>query len=695
MQLTLQLIQELAQTSFCRPAVASLAGRFEDTPITTLNTWVEQLTEQGEDIALNRLLDACSFAAIQLDPTILARSAGVIQDITHLPFCYIHQGADAIEPLIKMARSKELSNERQALLGRLAAELALRHRTLQDKVNVVLEYLLEELPGPMEAVLISDSIHLLESGKLKAVAFPILINIDIHAALPDRPPPKVIGAGETVRRPIPKLGRNERCHCGSGKKYKRCCYEKDQAILSDASSYEGVTQTQLMENPGLVDDARVIHNLRAYEIKKLNPADLTVNQLMPAYRKACTYGLLDVAFAMVSEYAARPDLRYPFDPGHYADLLHLALAQGDMELAQQIRPLIPTDLEWVNPEEIDFQFELRANPGHLETIEERCKEAFCALPDEQSGLRPHRFCDLAHLLLEPFPALSILVARAALQECPDRTFDNEFLIENVHQARVELGLSPWDDPIDTWAAEYEQTREEQVRNSEQARETESLRKQLAASREKIRRSEIGLREKEARLAELKNELETTAATTPPPSSSTALQSADPDLQPADSDTIKRLRRQIGNLKAEIGNQQQQRHQLRRELDRERRQAQLTEPTRNTANERADDEKDPLLQCPDEAAQTLLIPEYHSNFRNACGQAPGATAAGAMKAITAFALYDPAVWRNARGIRQLPNIYRVRIGHSYRLLLSWIPGKSLTALDLIQRQDLESWIRRHR
>jgi hypothetical protein len=26
-----------------------------------------------------------------------------------------------------------------------------------------------------------------------------------------------------------KLGRNDPCHCGSGKKYKHCCLEKDEA----------------------------------------------------------------------------------------------------------------------------------------------------------------------------------------------------------------------------------------------------------------------------------------------------------------------------------------------------------------------------------------------------------------------------------------------------------------------------------
>jgi SEC-C motif-containing protein len=30
------------------------------------------------------------------------------------------------------------------------------------------------------------------------------------------------GGGETVRRDAPKIGRNDPCHCGSGKKFKKC-----------------------------------------------------------------------------------------------------------------------------------------------------------------------------------------------------------------------------------------------------------------------------------------------------------------------------------------------------------------------------------------------------------------------------------------------------------------------------------------
>jgi preprotein translocase subunit SecA len=40
------------------------------------------------------------------------------------------------------------------------------------------------------------------------------------------PPPGVTG---TIRRDAPKVGRNDPCPCGSGKKYKKCCLEAAQS----------------------------------------------------------------------------------------------------------------------------------------------------------------------------------------------------------------------------------------------------------------------------------------------------------------------------------------------------------------------------------------------------------------------------------------------------------------------------------
>jgi uncharacterized protein len=43
---------------------------------------------------------------------------------------------------------------------------------------------------------------------------------------PHQPYPYYGGVTGTVRRKEPKIGRNEPCPCGSGKKYKKCCLEK-------------------------------------------------------------------------------------------------------------------------------------------------------------------------------------------------------------------------------------------------------------------------------------------------------------------------------------------------------------------------------------------------------------------------------------------------------------------------------------
>ena len=34
--------------------------------------------------------------------------------------------------------------------------------------------------------------------------------------------------------PSRSLGRNDPCHCGSGRKYKQCCLDKDEAALREA-----------------------------------------------------------------------------------------------------------------------------------------------------------------------------------------------------------------------------------------------------------------------------------------------------------------------------------------------------------------------------------------------------------------------------------------------------------------------------
>ena len=59
-----------------------------------------------------------------------------------------------------------------------------------------------------------------------------------RAAVPFPPHVKIAAAAERAgvilpfRRPTRKVGRNEPCLCGSGRKYKKCCLDKPAAPLA-------------------------------------------------------------------------------------------------------------------------------------------------------------------------------------------------------------------------------------------------------------------------------------------------------------------------------------------------------------------------------------------------------------------------------------------------------------------------------
>ena len=91
MKLTPQLIERLAHATFCRPAIVELAELFKVATAEEVSTLVAQLAELGEDVALDRLLNVCAYLNVLVEPTVLAKSAAVIADLTNLPYCYVNR----------------------------------------------------------------------------------------------------------------------------------------------------------------------------------------------------------------------------------------------------------------------------------------------------------------------------------------------------------------------------------------------------------------------------------------------------------------------------------------------------------------------------------------------------------------------------------------------------------------------------
>ena len=58
------------------------------------------------------------------------------------------------------------------------------------------------------------------------VTEPIRKTIEFMYTLPDHIRRKTTTPCKTIRT-LPKVGRNEKCPCGSGKKFKKCCIMKE------------------------------------------------------------------------------------------------------------------------------------------------------------------------------------------------------------------------------------------------------------------------------------------------------------------------------------------------------------------------------------------------------------------------------------------------------------------------------------
>jgi hypothetical protein len=53
-----------------------------------------------------------------------------------------------------------------------------------------------------------------------------------------------------------KLGRNDPCHCGSGKKYKACCLAKDEAKQREARAKASAAAAPEEAKPEAAPEAR-------------------------------------------------------------------------------------------------------------------------------------------------------------------------------------------------------------------------------------------------------------------------------------------------------------------------------------------------------------------------------------------------------------------------------------------------------
>jgi len=687
------LLDALRGAGACLADIRALAQRQGPLDPRQVEPLLAVLRDAGEEAAVSRLLQLCAFQGLKLDPELLCSCIGVCEVIVDSAPCFALQDGAAVEPLLRAAAAEELSAERQVYAARLAAELTIRFGGDPQPVRKVLWKLERLALSPERGLLLAQALMILDETAAPGTArIPRWSELPLDALLPEERPRRSIGGDYTVRRPVPKLGRNDPCHCGSGRKYKKCCYARDQELLRDASAYAGTTRSELKANPGMVDDPAVIERMRAHELKRLKPADLSDRQLLTAYWRAAGFGLRELAFELLLE-SERRSADEAFDPGHFEDLLVEVLEAGDLALAQRIREHC-AGRPWWRPQAIAFHFGLLEHPECFAPLEADCRTAVRQDAQEEDAF-DEPLIRLAHDFAPRHPALAIVFARAAIASQPERSFDNEMLLDVIRDARVDLDLEPWGDaaePLFDWIEERTQRRaRERAESAEVARLNDRLSAILAALDEK----RDALRATERALAQVSAELERARAARPQSLSQGTPQSATPVERSAlvgseEEAALKGLRQQLAALKAEIGDQQAERRKLRRLLADEHRRLEALPPAEEAGARSSAEDTTPVVA----PSGRPILPEYSDGFRKRLAALPPPLASKAILAAGRFAAHEAAIWRQTKPLERLPGHYRIRLGLDYRLIVQWQPGETLRILDVIPRQDLESWIRRH-
>ena len=683
-----ELLDSVHSAGACLVDIRELAGTLVQLSAGQLEGFLMRFVDDGDDRAVSRLLQACAFNGVKLDPDVLCRCIGVCEEVLDSAPCFALQDASAVQPLLAASVAEELSVERKLYAARLAAELTVRFDLDPQPVRKVL-WKQEHSPLPRHyQILIEQSLQILEqTSSTGQITIPYWTELQLPDLLPKHRPRAIVGGDYTVRRPIPKLGRNDPCHCGSGKKYKTCCYRKDQALLRDASQYAGATRSELKSRPGLVDDPEVIYTMRAYELKRLVPSELGENQLLTGYQCALVYGLRELAFAMLVECERRPGKR-EFDRGHFEDLIGRVLEAGDLELARKIRDHCG-EHTWYQPHAIQFRFDLLEHPERLEPLEHECRTSVAGILEEagETG-EDDPLIRLAYDCAPRYPALAIVFARAAIASNPDRDLDNAVLLDLIRDARLDLDLEPWNDPAESlfdWIEDRTQRKEKaEIENEEIKR----LSSRLEAARADLTEKKQALHEMEETVKALGRKPEKVHESGQ--KDAVGVHGLDTTAHRDREETLQRLRIQVASLKAAIGEQQEQRAQLRKLLEDERKKRSALSMQRAPAEHAGPDEEAAIVK----PSGKPTLPEYTDAFRKTCESLPPMLSAKAILAAGRFAAHEDAIWRQTKPIQRLPEHYRIRISIDYRMIVHWQPGKLLRILDVIPRQDLESWIKRH-
>jgi hypothetical protein len=491
--------------------------------------------------------------------------------------------------------------------------------------------------------------------------------------LSDRNSARIVSGG-TVKCETRKPGRNDPCHCGSAKKYKKCCEAKDRQNDMEAAAASGLV---IQERPALTTKKQ-IHLLslkQAYE--------LDLMELPPELRPSLLVRLwIAEEFERIGEHCrALPE---EIDPSLREMLLGI-YAGATMAGQKTLARILAESLPWLGPEHdvTDsriFEQDAEAILNHLES----CVRESIEEERPQQAVLP-----VLNLLTSgKYPALAVLLARSVIA-CNEATL-GESVVKVVRDVLDANHWNPYDPAEDI--LEMVLQAEEQERKTNNA--VEQVKSQASAELE-AKRAEI--RQLEWELKRTRNSLKTHQAQEREAQFSGLNAHSVPEVsQPVNGKRlreVKELRERVSRLQDELRQRHGERNEMRRSLH------EAQETLARKASDRAgdgssspgeDEEEDLLLDHSVLPNWPARFPVWPPDVR-ARRRIPDAVWRTALQLSGRLAAGDPGAVHGVKVLKGLDGIYRQRMAGSWRLLFE-LDDQELRIIDLIPRRDLVPWAR---
>jgi hypothetical protein len=710
-----ELIRYTEGIKFYRAAIMDLGTKLPADDA-ALDALLAEVVATRNEKAFTHLIYAALAAKRTVDSRHLVEGGALFPDPGLLGNAAWHCSGNVAEALVRAVKTELMGTQRDVWSFVVAAFWCKAHPEFPLPQNFTSEARItarNPFLGPMERTLLLRVAQLTgDEGIRKALGMPLSagttpaqddwrkdplltqVTPPPLSRVPEQPPPVMI-SGFTVRRAVERVGRNDPCPCGSGKKYKKCCYAKDRERLLHSSSVPGVTVEELREQPDLGLSEERIEEMRSYELCKLDPLKIP-EHLRRAYVSRLTlFGLLEQATAALEQWPWNSHLEAAWENTVY-DAMH----RRNRSCLQRLLRLAPDAAR--NDPEIESRSKLLLAEGIerklLDWVEaEACK----GLNSPQANA----LVDLTYNLLDSFPALGVVVARGVMPSVS--AIEADTLLDHLLRARQELGLPP-DDPmcdlVDKLLSGYDTPDAEQPEELREARrnlqakgyEVSKLQKELQKLQEELKVRETSVPPKVQESSRPAPAVAEIPAIPPPKTEAAPPLEAAPQTPPppaVDEAVLNGMRERLESLKSQLKERHDERNALRRELREARSQIEvLNKKTSAAAPPEQDAAEDKLLESEEfTGKQSVRLPEFPRKFQESLAAVPQSVARGCLSMVGRLAGGDASAFIGVKRLKSLPDVYRQRVSEDYRLLFRLQPER-LEIIDLINRRDLERKIK---